>query len=81
MHSVDWARVPTFIKDAVQRFPFSNKTEAAEFLLLLTSRVRARLASLPPSLEGPLATDHRAVWSWNLYHEMVDFLTSFVHLY
>lgn len=52
MHAVRWERVSPFIREAVEVFPFQNQAEASEFLDILTTRARTRLAILP-NLPGP----------------------------
>ena len=71
MPSVDWTRVPQFIREGVEDFPFLNATEAAEFLLLLVARVKSRLKDLPVAPRYGISTGFRADWSWDLYFEMV----------
>lgn len=71
MITVEWARIPSFIREAVEDFPFRTHPEAAEFFALLVARIRSRLRSLP-SANGPRCTDRRSEWSWDLYAEMVS---------
>jgi hypothetical protein len=68
---VDWDRVPPFVREAVEDFPFTGPNEVAEFMALLVARIKSRLLNLPEPDESLRATDERAEWSWDLYSEMV----------
>lgn len=72
MLAVQWSRIPPFIREGVERFPFHSHHEAIEFFALLVDRVASRLRSLPSADNCPQSTDRRAEWSWDLRAEMVS---------